>query len=46
MFNKDLVAAVRELMDRHLDIYEIAGRIKIDPILVGQIIDFITDQLT
>jgi hypothetical protein len=46
MFNKDVVAAVRELMERHLDVYQIAHRIKLDPILVSQIVDFITDQLT
>ena len=46
MFNKDLIAAVRELMERHLDIYEIASRIKLDPITVSQIVSVITDQLT
>ena len=46
MLKTDLIAMVRELMERHLDIYEIAGRLKLDPLLVAQIIDVITDQLT
>lgn len=43
---KDLIASVRELMERHLDVYQIADRIKVDPITVGQIVSMITDQLT
>ena len=46
MFNRNLVAAVREMMDLHLTATEIASRIKIDPILVTQIMQFISDQLT
>mgnify|MGYP003339196469 CR=1 FL=1 len=34
-----LVAAVREMMERHWDVYEIASKMKIDPILVQSIID-------
>lgn len=46
MFSNDMIAAVRELMDRHLDVYQIAHRIKIDPVAVSQIMAMITDQLT
>jgi hypothetical protein len=41
-FKRSLVQAVRELMDRNWDVYEIASRIKIDPQLVQAIIDSIT----
>lgn len=34
-----LVAAIREMLERHWDVYEIASKMKIDPILVQQIID-------
>jgi len=43
---KDLIASVRELMERHLDVYQIADRIKVDPITVSQVVSMITDQLT
>ena len=43
---KDLIASVRELMERHLDVYQIADRIKIDAVTVSQIMSIITDQLT
>jgi hypothetical protein len=38
----DLVLAVRELMDRHLDVYQIALRLKLDVSVVQSIIDLIT----
>ena len=41
-FKRSLVQAVRELLDRNWDVYEIASRIKIDPQLVQAIIDSIT----
>jgi len=41
-FKRDLVLAVRELLDRHWDVYEIASKIKIDPQLVQAIIDSLT----
>jgi len=42
VFKRDLVLAVRELLDRHWDVYEIASKIKIDPQLVQAIIDSLT----
>jgi hypothetical protein len=38
----DLVLAVRELMDRHLDVYQIALRLKVDVSVVQAILDLIT----
>ena len=39
MLRNDLIAAIREMMERHWDIYSIASKMKIDPIIVQQIID-------
>ena len=39
MLRNDLIAAVREMLERHWDVYSIASRMKIDPVLVQQIID-------
>ena len=39
MLKSDMIAAVRELMERHWDIYAMASRLKIDPVLIQQIID-------
>jgi predicted transcriptional regulator len=38
----DIVNAVRELMGRNLDVYEIASRLKIDIVTVQSIIDLLT----
>lgn len=46
MFKREVVAAIRELMELHLNASEIAARIKLDPVLVSQIMQFISDQLT
>jgi hypothetical protein len=46
LYSKDLVSAVREMLDRHRDIYEIASKIRVDPVVVKNIVDLITDQLT
>jgi len=42
MNRHDIVLAVRELLDRHLDIYEIASRLKVDVNLIQQILDALT----
>ena len=42
MLKSQIVAAVRELMERHLDVYTIASRLKLDPALVQSIIDMLT----
>ena len=40
---KDMVVAqVRELLERHLEVYEIASRLKIDISLVQTIVDMLT----
>jgi len=38
----DIVMAVRELIERHWDVYQIASRLKLDPVLIKQIIDSLT----
>ena len=38
----DLMMAVREMLERHWDIYEIASKLKIDIELVKVIIDLLT----
>ena len=42
MNNHDLILAVRELLERHLDVMEIASRLKIDVVTVQQILDMLT----
>ena len=38
----DLVMAVRELVERHWDVYTMASRLKVDPVIIQQIIDSLT----
>ena len=38
----DLVLAVREMLDRHLDVYEMASRLKVDVAIIQSIIDLLT----
>lgn len=42
MLKSQIIAAVRELLERQLDVYTIASRLKLDPILVQSIIDMLT----
>ena len=43
MYTKfELIASVRELLERHWDAFEIASKLKIDPQIVLAIIDLIT----
>lgn len=46
MFKRDLALAVRELLERHLDVYQIAARLQIDPPTIQAIIDTINNTLT
>lgn len=46
MFTKSLIAAVREMMERHWDAYEIASKMKIDPYTIQAVIDFINNVST
>lgn len=39
---QDIVMAVKEMLERHWDVYQIAARLKIDPIIIQQIIDALT----
>ena len=38
----DIVMAVKEMVERHWDVYQIATKLKLDPILIQQIIDVLT----
>ena len=42
MISRALIAAVKEMMERHWDVYTMATRLKIDPIIVQQIIDMLS----
>ena len=42
MIPRALVAVVREMLERHWSVYEIAAKSKIDVALVQQIIDMLT----
>lgn len=46
LFTHDMVLAVREMLDRHWDVYAMASRLKIDPYVVQAIIDFINNVAT
>ena len=45
-FNHDMVMSVREMLERHWDVYSIAARLKIDPATVQAIVDFINNVVT
>ena len=40
--HKDLINAVREMLDRNWDVYDIASRMKLDVSVVQAIIDMLT----
>ncbi len=42
MIRHDLILAVREMLERHWDVYTIATRMKVDPVIIQQIIDMMT----
>jgi hypothetical protein len=42
MLRHDLVLAVKEMLERHWDVYTIASRMKVDPVIIQQIIDLLT----
>lgn len=41
-----LITAVREMLERNWDIYEMAAKLKIDPYTVQAIVDIINNTLT
>lgn len=41
MISRTLIAAVKEMMERHWDVTTMATRLKIDPIIVQQIMDML-----
>ena len=42
MMKQDIVAAVREMLERHWDVYEIASKLNLDISIVKAVIDLIT----
>ena len=42
MMKQDIVAAVREMLERHWDVYEIAAKLNLDISIVKAVIDLIT----
>jgi hypothetical protein len=42
MIKQDLVAAVREMLERHWNVYEIAAKMNLDVSIVQSIIDLLT----
>ena len=38
----DLMMAVKEMLERHYDVYEIASKLNIDPTIIQQIFDILT----
>ena len=42
MFKRDLIMAVKEMMGRGWDVYEIASKLKLDITFVQAIIDMLT----
>lgn len=40
--HKDLINAIREMLDRNWDVYDIASRMKLDVSVVQAIIDMLT----
>ena len=39
---RSLILAVKEMAERHWDVYTVASRLKIDPVIVQQILDMLT----
>jgi len=46
MIRKDIIMAVREMMDRHFTVSDIAAKLNISVEVVQMSIDFINDMLT
>ena len=46
MIRGPLVQAVREMLERHWDVYTIASRLKIDINLVAEIVQQLSDNIT
>lgn len=45
-WNQEIILSVREMLDRHWDVYDIASKLKLDPYTVQAIVDFITSVST
>ena len=45
-WSHDAIMSVREMLERHWDVYEISCKLKIDPYVVQGIVDFLNNTLT
>jgi hypothetical protein len=43
---RQLIMAVKEMLDRHWDIYQMASKLKLDPAYVQAMVDVIKNTLT
>lgn len=46
LFARDMILQIREMLERHWDVYTIASRLKLDPYIVQAAIDFINNTMT
>jgi hypothetical protein len=46
MLKRDLILQVRELLERHWDVYQISAKMNLDPVYVQMLIDAINNILT
>ena len=46
MLKHDLIQQVREMLERHWDVYQIASKMKLDPSYVQMLVDTINNLLT
>lgn len=46
MFSRQLIAAVREMAERHWSAYDIAAKMKMDPATIQAIMDVINNVIT
>lgn len=45
-WSHDTVMSVREMLERHWDVYEMASKLRMDPYTVQAIVDFLNTVLT
>lgn len=46
LFTRDLILQVKEMLERHWDVYTMASRLKLDPYVVQAVVDFLNNTLT
>jgi len=45
-WSHDAIMSVREMLERHWDVYEMASKLRMDPHVVQAIVDFLNNVLT